>query len=284
MSCPECGGTERIPIAPSYWECASLVHGEARRPDPVYGTTMVPYSDSHVCGNRYQEVDSQSPVQIAETCSCGTYAIGRCAECRRSICGDHSGIVGGSRLCGFCTASRDAARQKADDEAKAARLAEDESCITAFLAAAAEKGFPGTDDIYSAEQVISGRDRRKLLKAARADHARKVFGPSYEGGRKRKSQKSTAELEREISERNREEPLARGWRVRSNVVRLPQDRGDDIVATHHTYLMTDGKVVTVRDDTGRSRFLVPGYSLRIKPITQAELAAAVRSLADRLSL
>ncbi len=286
MSCPNCGGSEHIPIAPGYWECRSLIRFEVRRPDPVYGTTMVPYSDSRVCGNRYQEIDSRTPVQIAETCACGTYAIGRCVGCQQAICGDHSGITRGARLCGSCRASRDAARQQADDEAKTARLADDKSYVAAFLAAAAKKGFPGTDGIYAAKQMLSDRDKRKLIKAARVDHERKVFGVNLSDKRRKKldAQRGAAEVEREISERNREEPLARGWRVSSHVQHLPQDRGDDIVVTHHVYLLTDGKTVTVRDDTGRPRFLVPGYGVRIKPITQAELSAAVRSLADRLSL
>lgn len=32
-------------------------------------------------------------------CSCGTFAIGRCSECERLVCGEHSGILSGQRLC-----------------------------------------------------------------------------------------------------------------------------------------------------------------------------------------
>ena len=32
-------------------------------------------------------------------CKCGTYAIGECAECGVSVCGDHSAVHEGRRLC-----------------------------------------------------------------------------------------------------------------------------------------------------------------------------------------
>jgi len=35
-------------------------------------------------------------------CSCGTFAIGRCAGCEQAICGDHSTLTELGRLCGGC--------------------------------------------------------------------------------------------------------------------------------------------------------------------------------------
>ena len=32
-------------------------------------------------------------------CACGTFAVGRCAQCNDTVCADHSGLVEGRRLC-----------------------------------------------------------------------------------------------------------------------------------------------------------------------------------------
>jgi hypothetical protein len=44
-----------------------------------------------------------------EMCSCGTFAIGRCTSCGAAVCGDHSLLHEGKRICGRC---RDARRRQ----------------------------------------------------------------------------------------------------------------------------------------------------------------------------
>ena len=48
-----------------------------------------------VCGAEYQE---GGPGLYSE-CACGTFAIGRCAECGEPVCGTHSAMAGAVRLC-----------------------------------------------------------------------------------------------------------------------------------------------------------------------------------------
>ena len=80
-TCPRCGGATAKQLAPGYFECESTW-------------------DEDVCGHRYQEggaaLGENSPI-----CHCGTFAIGKCAECGIWVCGAHSSISteGEQRLC-----------------------------------------------------------------------------------------------------------------------------------------------------------------------------------------
>ena len=70
-----------------------------------------------ICGHEYHEA-APLAVEAGLACDCGTFAIGRCAECSRAICGTHSKVVDGRRLCEADVAAHDAhlqALQRLDD-------------------------------------------------------------------------------------------------------------------------------------------------------------------------
>lgn len=101
MACPVCGGTASRPIAPGYVECTSLVeeHTVVWRPMMGNPAQMEPHDEvmSRVCATRYHV---GGPISTA-LCACGTFAIGICPqpECGIPVCGDHSRLMDGQRLC-----------------------------------------------------------------------------------------------------------------------------------------------------------------------------------------
>lgn len=99
-------------------ECTSTV--QQLRPAGPLGE-MVPMTG--VCGHRYQ-IGHVAVTEHSPTCSCGTFAIGRCARCDRWICGDHSVLSYQHRLCGACVADDQQAAQRAVAEQR--RLAKDQ--------------------------------------------------------------------------------------------------------------------------------------------------------------
>lgn len=58
---------------------------------------MVGINRSGPCGHRFHAGSHREAA--GGYCTCGTYAIGICAECRAPVCGDHSDLLGGRRLC-----------------------------------------------------------------------------------------------------------------------------------------------------------------------------------------
>lgn len=87
-ACPSCGSSDAFQIAPNYFRCMGLVP---------------PFSDAEPgeyvrCDYEFQAggltVTSAQPV-----CACGTFAVGRCHTCQRSVCGEHSAMFEGRRLC-----------------------------------------------------------------------------------------------------------------------------------------------------------------------------------------
>ena len=133
MACPLCRGASRAPIAPGYWECQSIVTVPRIHQVPdqriLGGFLQQVVQESSRCGHRYAEsVGLPAPGAV---CGCGTFAIGLCADCSTPVCGDHSGVWGGNRLChGHYQAS------VAEEEAS--RLT-----MPAFLSLVAEFGWPG---------------------------------------------------------------------------------------------------------------------------------------------
>jgi hypothetical protein len=84
-------------------------------PSGVHGPTTV--TRGYVCGTRYHE--AQGGTAAPRTCGCGTYAIGECATCNTPVCGDHSWMMAGQRLCRDCVAAaneREAAASRASRE------------------------------------------------------------------------------------------------------------------------------------------------------------------------
>jgi hypothetical protein len=138
VGCPSCGGTERVPIAAGYWECKTSV--EERRlgviPDPMGapGATR-PVADVvyRPCGVRYHEGSGV----VTATCACGTFGIGVCVECGKVICGDHSRMNGGQRLCiEHC---------RVRDETAALAAAQARLTVEKVLVSAAAAGNPGLE-------------------------------------------------------------------------------------------------------------------------------------------
>lgn len=122
-ACPVCHGTDLQEIAPGYYECHS--YNDARD-----GT----------CRERFQV--SGMPHQPAIYCGCGTFAIGRCVECKRPICGDHSQLTDSGRLCGdhYATLIKQQNAPRGDDAvAVAGRL------IDTFLEVMRAAGNPGAE-------------------------------------------------------------------------------------------------------------------------------------------
>jgi hypothetical protein len=78
------------------------------------------------CRHRYHEQQGDGMVDLA-VCSCGTFAIGRCLDCDRPVCGDCSSVYGGRRLCGNClrvVQQREGAERSAEQARQATRNAE----------------------------------------------------------------------------------------------------------------------------------------------------------------
>lgn len=94
MGCPRCGGADRRPVAPGYFQCTSVVPTSRPAQTPS-GMQIIP--SSAVCGHRYQP----GRAVVGASCGCGTYAVGVCAECGRGVCGDHS-HAGDVRTCTDC--------------------------------------------------------------------------------------------------------------------------------------------------------------------------------------
>jgi len=90
-------------------------------------------------------------------CDCGTFAIGVCASCGRAVCGDHSRLFDGKRL---CTVDHSAAVAEKDRQIAASQLT-----IPDYLSAAASVGNPGLRSwrIYGLRKVAATK-RRGLRK------------------------------------------------------------------------------------------------------------------------
>ena len=133
MACPHCGGSEREPIAPGYWRCTSSHTTAGMQVGPMPGTPqwagiVGPQLTRGfvVCGHEYQEA-APAGGDASAMCECGTFAIGQCAECSRPVCGSHSKLVDGRRLCEADVADHAAETQAAQrlDDLRKYRSAEE---------------------------------------------------------------------------------------------------------------------------------------------------------------
>src|SRR6187200_2023444 len=104
MSCPECAGIDRQPIAPGFWECRSEIKNYGYAPVP--GATGIPvplepHITFRICGNRYQEATSSenAPRALAGFCWCGLIPIAKCTKCDEVMCGDHIRRINGRVVC-----------------------------------------------------------------------------------------------------------------------------------------------------------------------------------------
>jgi hypothetical protein len=136
MGCPSCGGSDRILVAPGYWECRSLVeeHRAGLVPDGMGGTRPVTDVIRRPCELRYHQAAGGGPTLLCEWDQ-GTFAIGLCADCGKPVCGDHSRLYQDRRLC----------IQDVNAREEAAALAAVEARLTPekFLVLAEAAGNPG---------------------------------------------------------------------------------------------------------------------------------------------
>jgi hypothetical protein len=152
VACSACGGNERRPISPGYWECTTLRSEPPTWVPAGHGGQMVPRADPpRPCGNRYH--DGPTTPTTADLCSCKTFAIGRCAGCDVYVCGDHSSLFEDRRLCASCW------------QATEASIAARRLTISKFLELAASVGKPGmrTWRVVTVTS-IEGTTRRGLLR------------------------------------------------------------------------------------------------------------------------
>ncbi|MGY1813240.1 hypothetical protein [Blastococcus sp. SYSU D00820] len=173
MACPSCGSTQRDPIAPGFWQCTGQVPRTAMQMVPDEGGPRGPYGEplamrpqysrwSEPCGHRYAEGAPGSPG--GARCSCGTYSIGRCADCGQDVCGDDSVRRDGRRICRSCieaaarrAEAEEAARAEAERTARARETAEHDERRAAREASSEVLAQP---DLDARRRLLEERLRR----------------------------------------------------------------------------------------------------------------------------
>jgi hypothetical protein len=101
----------------------------------------VPFAQQLVCGHEYHEATDLGDGEM-QYCSCDTGAIGRCADDHRPVCGYHSALRDGRRLCTECIARFDADVANATLEAKYGELRARLDKVRVTCAALADVGDP----------------------------------------------------------------------------------------------------------------------------------------------
>lgn len=127
QACPRCGKKKAKRIAPGYYECTAKY-------------------DDETCGQRFQTGPEAGG--LVAYCKCGTIALGRCNECHRYVCGDHSS-AGAVRTCDSCLEDRIQRGEEQDAAEKQQRVQALRTEINDFLHAMAEAGNPGTRRLKS---------------------------------------------------------------------------------------------------------------------------------------
>jgi hypothetical protein len=99
VTCPKCGGYDRLELAPGWFECRSKIEVDYSAPVPggVYG-----YAEQ--CGHRYQSPPYATSGPSAPFCDCGVASVGLCVTCRKPFCGIHAPklLTNGRNLCNSC--------------------------------------------------------------------------------------------------------------------------------------------------------------------------------------
>lgn len=170
MACPDCGGNDRSPLAPGFWRCDSLVTYYETVMAPAPGApphlgllAPVTYPRQRVCAKQYHERSQQEDADM-QYCACDTGAIGRCSRDHRPVCGFHSQLRDGKRLCNECVAEHDAAqaRAAARAELEAAEAAARPELDKVRAAAAAARGLPDPASQALLLQLLEQGARRHL--------------------------------------------------------------------------------------------------------------------------
>lgn len=89
-----------------------------------------------ICGHEYQEASDGPAVHVP--CECGTDSIGTCKRCGRRICGMHSQVSDGYRVCAWCRAeeqSNEEQLRQQHEGAKARELLQQiiQSCVPQLI-------------------------------------------------------------------------------------------------------------------------------------------------------
>lgn len=106
MSCPRCQGTARQVLAPNWFECETEVPFTVRQVVPEPGSlpgsgrmVQVTRTEYRRCGHRYQEGAPSGMTDPPSCFICGTFAVGRCADCNRFVCGLDSERIDDRLVC-----------------------------------------------------------------------------------------------------------------------------------------------------------------------------------------
>ncbi len=128
----------------------------------------------------------------APSCSCGTFAIGRCGECREFVCGSHSFLKDGLRICVHHEHAHMAAeveRQRADRLAQAAvdldaaLLRSGQRKRIRLLARALNAaGGPGAKRMRAMKESIGSRHARAWEVGTRSVTQTRGNGAGYDQG------------------------------------------------------------------------------------------------------
>jgi hypothetical protein len=100
MTCPRCKGSKRELIKPGLWRCVSprvLIQEEGGPglTNPMAGPGVFRHEHKVPCGLEFREAGPGAFL----LCACKTVAIGLCAACEEPVCGLHSELCAGRRMC-----------------------------------------------------------------------------------------------------------------------------------------------------------------------------------------
>lgn len=121
-TCPACGSKKLEEIGPGEYKCRSSVEvATGAHPSGAQG----PSTRWVICGEKFFDPDFVgSGAKTGSTCKCGTYSVGRCRECGTELCGQHSQIIEGGRLCERCQVKRKTLLAEKASQEKASREVE----------------------------------------------------------------------------------------------------------------------------------------------------------------
>lgn len=183
--CPHCGGRQIRQITPSEFECVTPLPTGLAPPEAQLCPPMRP------CGHRFQ---IPAAARTAP-CSCGLESIGRCADCRRPLCG----LGGAESLCEDCRMDRVVQKQ-----VREAEMVRDHELglvdVGASLGSADPRGRVPLRDVWIA---VTAEIRAKeppadimVLDDRRLDQLPSRWPPSGGWMRERKLAKWNAEVDR----------------------------------------------------------------------------------------
>lgn len=181
--CPVCGGTKRSPLAAGLWRCESVVTDHWTEMRPVHGAppslgwmAPAPFAAQRVCGHEYYEAtELGGEMQFCAICD-SNGAVGRCAIDHRMVCGYHSKMRDGRRVCDECVS-----RQEAAAAAAAAQAARDAANARAEAASRTLRTY--LDQVHATCAALSGvkdpADRFLVLVLIAQEKSRHLAGVDF---------------------------------------------------------------------------------------------------------